>query len=291
MHLNIFASPKCFLNCKGCYSFSRTEKNHQIISTEIITNFLNYAYQKGARKVTLCGGDPLAREDIIELLRKIKGIGYNISLDTVGTPLIKDIVINGKIIIKKMSAKELSELVDTIGIPIDGSTNDIFKRFRQTKNNILEEQIKICEELHKYGGNVCINTVVHKGNINDAEELSNMINKLDFIGKWQLFEYAPLGKYGVLNKKLFEISDEEFNDYKNKILKTFKDLKKIEFKEFKTRNHSYILIDNSGNAWIPTYDKNNLEEYINHSERRKLIGNIKKNEDWDKICKALIETS
>lgn len=72
MHLNIFVSQKCFLYCKGCYSFSRTEKCDQIVPTETIVAFLKYAYNKGIDKVTLCGGDPLTRKDIIRLLKQIK---------------------------------------------------------------------------------------------------------------------------------------------------------------------------------------------------------------------------
>ena len=70
MHLNIFVSRKCFLYCKGCYSFSRTEKCEQTVPTDTIVAFLKYAYNKGINKVTLCGGDPLTRKDILDLLKK-----------------------------------------------------------------------------------------------------------------------------------------------------------------------------------------------------------------------------
>lgn len=280
MHLNIFVSQKCFLYCKGCYSFSRTEKCGQIVPTKTIVEFLQYAYNKGIDKVTLCGGDPLTRKDIINLLKQIKNIGYLISLDTVGTSIIKDIVVNDKIIINRTPAKEIAQLVDTIGIPLDGSTNDIFKLFRQTNLNFLEEQLNICEELHKYRGKICINTVVHKGNLHDAIALSNLIKKLSYIEKWQIFQYAPIGKFGILNREMFEISEEEFNDYKSRILKTFNNKNKVQFKAFKDRNNIYMLVDNSGNAWVPIYDK---EQMSINNEERKIIGNITNISDWDNI--------
>ena len=280
MHLNIFISQKCFLYCKGCYSFSRTEKCGQLVPSKIIVEFLRYAYNKGIDKVTLCGGDPLTRKDIINLLKQIKNIGYLISLDTVGTSIIKDIVVNDKIIINRTPAKEIAQLVDIIGIPLDGSTNDIFKLFRQTNLNLLEEQLNICEELHKYRGKICINTVVHKGNLHDAIALSNLIKKLSYIEKWQIFQYAPIGKFGILNREMFEISEEEFNDYKSRILKTFNNKNKVQFKAFKDRNNIYMLVDNSGNAWVPIYDK---EQMSINNEERKIIGNITNINDWDNI--------
>lgn len=108
MHLNIFVSQKCFLYCKGCYSFSRIEKCGQFISTKTLVSFLKFAYNKGINKVTLCGGDPLTRKDIIELLKQIKSIGYLISLDTVGTSIIKSIKNNGEVIAEKNTSKRNS---------------------------------------------------------------------------------------------------------------------------------------------------------------------------------------
>ena len=89
MHLNLLGSQSCFIHCKGCYNFSREEKKGKTVSTEKIISFLQFVYNTGCRKVTLCGGDPLTRKDIVDLLEKIKSIGFKISLDTVGIQLLK----------------------------------------------------------------------------------------------------------------------------------------------------------------------------------------------------------
>lgn len=290
MHLNVFVSQRCFLYCKGCYSFSREEKYGQELSTDKIIEFLKYVYRKGIKKVTLCGGDPLTRLDILELLHKIKKIGFYISLDTVGTSIIKNVERSGSVVIKKIDAKKISKYVDIIGIPVDGSSNEIFKLFRQTSTDIINEQLSICKELHKYGANICINTVVHKGNLEDAYEISKMIKKIDYINKWQIFRFSPLGKYGYKNRKLFEIDDKEFLEFKSKVLEIFEnDSGKLQFKDFSVRNKSYMLIDNSGNAWVPSFESNNLDCSINNIENRNIVGNITNYKDWDKICSYLIK--
>ena len=79
---------------------------------------------------------------------------------------------------------------------------------------------------------------------------------------------------------MFEISEEEFNDYKSRILKTFNNKNKVQFKAFKDRNNIYMLVDNSGNAWVPIYDK---EQMSINNEERKIIGNITNISDWDNI--------
>lgn len=70
-----FCKPKLFLHCKGCYSYSREEKKGKQVPTDKLVEFLDFAYNEGTRKVTLCGGDPLTREDIITLLERIKKLG------------------------------------------------------------------------------------------------------------------------------------------------------------------------------------------------------------------------
>ena len=289
MHLNIFVSKSCFVYCKGCYSYSREENCKSVLSSNQIVEFLQYAYvERNISKVTLCGGDPLARDDIIELLQKIKDIGYIISLDTVGTPLIKDAYTNKKLI-KKVNAKRFADLVDVIGIPIDGSCNDVIKLFRNTKSDILQEQLSICKVLHKYKAKICINTVVHKGNLNDAEKLAEIVKNLKGIYKWQIFQFAPLGKFGYTNRKQFMISESEFKLFKKEVLSCYGNSNRIEFKESMNRVNNYMLIDNSGNAWIPNFKDAALNQSDMHQEERLVIGNIKNKNDWDIICKYLKE--
>lgn len=279
MHLNIFVSQRCFLYCKGCYSHSREEKCGEMLETNKILDFLKYANKKGIKKLTICGGDPLTRPDILELLKQIKKIGYYISLDTLGTSILKDVKMNSKLMVPQTDAKELARVVDMIGIPIDGSTNEIFSMFRPTKGEIVNQQIDICNQLHKYGADICINTVLHKGNADDIFSIAKIINSLEYIKKWQIFEYEPFGKYGKLNRDLFEIKEEKFLEIKSKIEAEYKDAR-IQFKNSKLRNKLYILIDNSGDAYISS--NCNLKR-----NNRRIVGNIKEEKDWPKIVRYL----
>ena len=289
MNLNIFVSNKCFIYCKGCYSYSREEKCMSVLPAETICSFLEYAYDYGIKKVTLCGGDPLIRPDIIALVKRIKEIGFEISIDTIGTPLIRDVNV-GNNIIKQINIQEISKYVDEFGIPIDGSTSEIFRLFRPTTNDILEEQMAICDVLNNNKAKTCINTVAHKGNLNDAKSMAKLINKLDGVYKWQIFQFAPLGKFGFLNRNLFEISEDQFDIFKKEVLEEIKDSKKIvEFKKCKDRVKHYMLIDNSGNAWVPEFERIITNQAIENNSKRLVIGNINNENDWEKICKFVKE--
>ena len=282
MHINIFVSQRCFVYCKGCYSYSREEKCDSMLSTSKIIDFLKYIYKKGVKRVTFCGGDPLTREDIIELLSETKTIGFNISLDTLGSTIIEDRVVGNKVL-KKIDVEKLAKYVDVIGIPIDGSSSEIISGFRITKEDIFNKQLKVCEELHKYNATICINTVVHKKNLSDAKKIAKVMNKLDYIKKWQAFQYIPIGKFGYLNRKMFEISEEEYCAFKECVLDNYKYKDKIQFKDAQLRNKAYMLVDNSGNAWVPDYEKVQ-GAYLN---KRTIIGNITNKSDWEKIYEYL----
>lgn len=51
-----------------------------------------------------------------------------------------------------------------------------------------------------------------------------------------------------------------------------------------------MLIDNSGNAWIPSMEKNDLSNNSYNLNANTIIGNITHPEDWTKICEYLDET-
>ena len=129
LSINISVARSCFVRCNGCYNhFGQSDK---LVNTSTIIEFLKYAQSKGITKVTICGGDPLSRPDIISLLEEIKRLGFFINLDTVGTSIIGNVqtVFFGQNDIPKIDSKKLASLIDLIGIPVDGSTNEIATNF------------------------------------------------------------------------------------------------------------------------------------------------------------------
>ena len=94
----------------------------------------------------------------------------------------------------------------------------------------------------------------------------------------------PLGKYGVKNRKLFEITDEEFSNFQSDVLEVFdNDITKLQFKSSSDRMNTYMLIDNSGNAWIPSSDNRSPS----NENGNRIIGNISNPNEWYKICSLL----
>ena len=91
-----------------------------------------------------------------------------------------------------------------------------------------------------------------------------------------------------MNRKNFEITDKEFLEFQDSVLDIFnKGDRNVQFKSYHDRKNAYMLIDNSGNAWIPSSELMSLSKFSYSLDGNKIIGNINNMEDWPVICSYL----
>ena len=139
--INLCVAKHCFITCKGCYNRFCNKKE---ISYKKIISFLKYAKLNGLEKVTLSGGDPLTRKDIKKIIKKCNKLNLKINLDTVGLSLTKSRIIpSTKEKISKFSNINILKKVNSIGIPLDGSNNDVISKFRTYNGNLFNDIIDI----------------------------------------------------------------------------------------------------------------------------------------------------
>lgn len=271
--INLCISKHCFLKCKGCYNnFCNLDE----ISKDNIYSFLKYAKRNGLEKVTISGGDPLTRKDIELIIQDCLNLNLKVNLDTVGLPFIETSFIYGtKQKIDKFNNLELLKKIDTIGIPLDGSNNEIISTFRIYQGNLFEKTIKILNFFEEQKIKICINTVLHKMNEHDIQNIFNIIKKYNCIKKWQVFQFMPIGPLGKKNEDKFSLEKSTFISATKKIHNTRNDLEII-FKTAEERDHNYMLINSSGIAYKVYLD--NRMEYF---------GNICNKDSWDNILKNL----
>lgn len=292
LSLNISVARSCFVKCLGCYNHFGQSPN--LISTENIFCFLSAAKDEGFTKVTLCGGDPLSRPDIIDLLKKIKTLEFFISLDTVGTPILDEVktIFYGNSLINKINEADLAKFVDSLGIPLEGPSNEIISHFRTERPNQFDEQILILRKLSAVQAKICINTVVHKENIKYIKEMLPIIHGLDGIKKWQLFQFMPIGPLGYKNRNIYEVTDEDFFILKDKMIQYKKQFSKpidLEFKAKAERKGNYMFVDSEGLAWVPNMMMNEeWNEQKDTTHKRIIIGNLNILEDHKKILERAL---
>ena len=270
--INLCIAKHCFITCKGCYNNFCNKKE---ISYKEIILFLKYAKENGLEKITLSGGDPLTRKDISKIINKCSKLKLKINLDTVGLSLTKSrIVPSTKEKIHKFLNINILKKVESIGIPLDGSNNDIVSTFRIYKGDLFNEIINILEFFDKKNIKICINTVLHKENLQDVENIYNIIKKHSCVKKWQVFQFMPIGTLGSKNAANYNIEVNDFLTAKKKIEKISNII--VNFKTATERSYNYMLINSNGIAY-----KVNLDNEI------ETFGRLSDKSTWDNIINNL----
>lgn len=288
----ISAGRSCFVKCTGCYNFFG--KNTQLTDTDTILNFLSQLTESNIEKVTVGGGDPLSRPDIIKLLSGIKSLGFSIYLDTVGSSLLSntETIFYGHNKVNKIDPHDIAQFTDLVGIPLDGSTQEIASKFRTGRDNLFNEQIDILSLLENKNIPICINTVVNKHNSHDLINIYSIIKNYANVVEWQLFQYMPIGPMGYKNREQFSIDDNIYNECVNNLTNHINDFPssiKVNPKSRVSRKGRYLLIDTDGVAWCPSVSsKSSWDQNIDENKERIVFGNINHLEEQPQIIDYIL---
>jgi len=226
--ISILVANNCFGSCEGCYLDKRFGDE---LSANRIINFGKILKQLGYEEITLSGGDPLIRGDIYKIVAGLNELGFSLHLDTIGKPLLNDGFL------KNFPPGEASKMITLIGVPFDGSTEEIFNQFRTNSPSIKKDTLEILELLDKHGFHISINTVVHSGNTADLQNIYNLITNFPNVERWELHQYAPLSEKSKQLKDKFEVSERDFegavakiDNYKNIVISPKLNTRKLNFK-------------------------------------------------------------
>ena len=169
-NLMINLTEKCNLTCKHCYI---TNKNLFDFPLEKVKDIINEFYILQGIKVILTGGEPFLYSKLDELLTYLLDI-----------PIQKLMLTNGTLI------KEKPELLDFLKqnyfdmyVSIDGleSTHNDFRNANCFQDSIDGIKLLLENEI-----TTSINTMVHKGNISEFDEMLKIINSFGRIKNWSI---------------------------------------------------------------------------------------------------------
>lgn len=155
------------------------------LTLEQYKNFLDKIKRDfGTRDIQLCitGGEPLLRKDFFEIMGYAHSLGFHWGMTS-----------NGTLIDEKAAAKLEECGMGTVSISLDGmeKSHDEFRRTTGGwKAAIKGINALIDRDAFKH---VQVTTVVHKGNIDELEELYNYLCGVD-IDSWRLVTIEPIGR-------------------------------------------------------------------------------------------------
>jgi len=220
---------RCSNNCRYCNyknTASSAELKAQELSTEQVKNVLREMSRAGCRKIQFTGGEPLLRDDIVEILKQAKDCGMYIGLSTSGVGLMRH--------------PDIYKYLDMVFVSLDGppAINN------QTRNgNFFEHAVRAVKFFKEKGIHVFTTAVLTKLNINSVDFLVDFAKKNNII-----CNFVPLNiqentanTHIPLRKQIEEIllTDEEIRD----ILRRIKEKKTAGYPIGSTSNYLRHLIN------------------------------------------------
>jgi pyrroloquinoline quinone biosynthesis protein E len=149
---------RCPLHCVYCSNPLEMQSRQNELSTETWSRVFKEAAAAGVLQADFTGGEPLARTDIIELVRAARAAGLYVNLITSGLP---------------MDEAKLAALVeaglDHIQLSFQGAREDTANEISGTKSHA--QKLRVLEWLRQHRIAVTLNFVIHRRNIDQLEEM------------------------------------------------------------------------------------------------------------------------
>ncbi|HET7623014.1 MAG TPA: TIGR04053 family radical SAM/SPASM domain-containing protein [Gemmatimonadaceae bacterium] len=172
----------CDLACLHCRASARPLRDRGELSTVEAMRLMDSVRAFGHPLFVLTGGDPLKRDDTVELVEYGREIGLRVAMTPSGTPL--------------MTRDVLQQLHDAglarLAVSLDGSCAEIHDRFRGVAGS-FEWTVGMLRAAHDLGLSTQINTTISSHNVGDLEPLMELMGQLG-ISLWSVFFIVPTGR-------------------------------------------------------------------------------------------------
>src|SRR5229473_1787860 len=149
---------RCPLHCVYCSNPLELQARSSELSTETWSRVFQEAAEAGVLQVDFTGGEPLARPDIVELVRAARSAGLYVNLITSGLPLDET----------KLAALIAAGL-DHIQLSFQGAREELANEISGTKSHA--QKLRVLDSLRRYRVAVTLNFVIHRRNIDQLEEM------------------------------------------------------------------------------------------------------------------------
>jgi pyrroloquinoline quinone biosynthesis protein E len=149
---------RCPLHCVYCSNPLELQARANELTTEIWSRVFCEAADSGVLQADFTGGEPLARPDIVELVRAARAAGLYVSLITSGMPLDE----------ARLNALVEAGL-DHIQLSFQAAREDLANEICGTK--AYAQKLRVLDWLKRHRVAVTLNFVIHRRNIEQIEEM------------------------------------------------------------------------------------------------------------------------
>ncbi len=153
---------KCNLKCKHCYSDSVNQASPDELSTDEAFRLMDDLSRWGIGLLIIDGGEPLCREDMLDIVKYASSKGIR---STIGS--------NGTLIDEGMARKMLDAGVMAIAISVDGANAQTHDSFRGVAS-AFEQTLKGIEACRNAGLPFQFNTVIREETLSQLGDMLRM---------------------------------------------------------------------------------------------------------------------
>jgi PqqA peptide cyclase len=149
---------RCPLHCVYCSNPLEMQTRASELSTENWTRVFQEAAALGVLQVDFTGGEPLARTDIVNLIRAARAAGLYVNLISSGLPL------------DEVKLDLLADAgLDHFQLSFQGAREETANEISGTKSHA--QKLRVLEWLKRYRIAVTLNFVIHRRNLDQLEEM------------------------------------------------------------------------------------------------------------------------
>jgi len=150
---------KCNLKCKHCYSDSVDQAAPDELSTEDAFQLMDDLSTWGIGLLVIDGGEPLCREDLLDVVKYASSKGMR---TTIGS--------NGTLIDETMARKMLDAGIKSVAISVDGADAQTHDSFRGV-SGAFEQTLRGIESCRNAGLPFQFNTVIRKETLSQLKDM------------------------------------------------------------------------------------------------------------------------
>lgn len=195
---------QCNLRCTHC-CFSSGEGDLGHLPAELLLRFLSEAWDLGARRVDITGGEALTRPDIFDIIQGAKAIGYRIELLSNGIALQAGVV------------KRLKGLgLDAVGVSLESIHAEEHAAIRGTQPGQFRTILEAVDLCVAEGFYTKVNSVVFRSNYRSLHHLARWCQDHG-VREHGIYYLTPIGRGAELATQV--LAPREWLDYVGRELK------------------------------------------------------------------------
>lgn len=201
---------RCPLQCPYCSNPLDFARSHDELSAAEWIEVFRQAREMGAAQLGFSGGEPLVRQDLVELIAAARGLGYYTNLITSGIGLTEEKI-----------ASFADAGLDHIQISFQAADEEV-NNLLAGSQKAFAHKLEMARAVKKHGYPMVLNFVTHRHNIDNIDQIIRLCIELeaDFVelATCQFYGWAELNRAGLLPSKEQLVRAERItNEWRDKL--------------------------------------------------------------------------